>query len=871
MTLVSGYASAQDVQDLTEGTEALATRIGTEVSGLALALNAAQTRADDAYELAEAADAPSPDDILYTQPGVTGAVPRSLSAYLSKGPLYAGDFGVTADGTTDDTAALQVAVNAMIQSKRPLILPAGTIVTTGTIFIRPSEFLLLYFASFAAEPRISGFGRGCTLFDHRVNGPLFDVDSTNDHSTFKSILGGYIGDFSVFRRTPTATVGGHGVRVRGCIGMTIQNIHFVKLSGKAVDVVCDLGDLDAPVSLTMRNLRADNCAGGGFDVAATAPNNEVGLVLMEQCSAQQCGTSEQRTITGITNAATPVVTYTGTPVVDGARMRVDGVSGMTQINGLNGTVANATPTTFELVGVNTSAMGTFSAGTGVGTCTTASLVTIAAHGYAAGQLVVVSGTGTALDGQTVQVSTPTADTLSLRSASGLKPVISTLTPGAAITLTRVYKAIAYDADPQSFGFRIKCQMTVLMNCGGTLNHNATFVVEGGAGLPQDIAFINTTSENPAGIGWLFNGVRGVRVIGGHTYSNNLQAGGWSPAGMVFDGTHSLVSHCVVEQQQVRSTSDQTHYTAFAIAGQFADRNSIKVRGTIWKQFYSHQTRFKNVAFEPVEIDCAISAISANDMRLAPKTGRNIPVRARYAVGDVFGFDASTTGEWVSREIGASGVNWSVSQGLDEVDGSGVPLVVPANTMLYFYVYEQDNVLRMRPSTVAPTFDTEFGYEVKTGEPWKLYVGRNKTQAGSNQLEITNASYARAIEFPGVAAGAVSRFWFNEADRTLRLRTSGQPSSAADSNFQFYAGHSFIASGIDLPSIPPLSAHVVSVPTTGMANGDWNCGISLSVGFGGLIAFAEVLGATTSVTFFNPTASAITRPTGASIRLLITRR
>lgn len=60
----------------------------------------------------------------FTQSG-TGAVERSVTAKLGES-VSVKDFGAVGDGVTDDTAAIQAAVNACITSKASCYLPAGT-------------------------------------------------------------------------------------------------------------------------------------------------------------------------------------------------------------------------------------------------------------------------------------------------------------------------------------------------------------------------------------------------------------------------------------------------------------------------------------------------------------------------------------------------------------------------------------------------------------------------------------------------------------------------------------------------------------------------------------------------------------------------
>lgn len=72
----------------------------------------------------------------------------------------------------------------------------------------------------------------------------------------------------------------------------------------------------------------------------------------------------EKTITGITKAATAVVTAAGHGFTNGNQVYL-AVSGMTEVNGLYFTVANTTTDTFELSGINSSAYTTFTSGTAI--------------------------------------------------------------------------------------------------------------------------------------------------------------------------------------------------------------------------------------------------------------------------------------------------------------------------------------------------------------------------------------------------------------------------------------------------------------------------------------------------------------------------
>ena len=65
----------------------------------------------------------------------TSAVPAEGNGSCRMG-LVATDFGAIGDGTTDNTAALQAAIDESQNSRRKLLIPAGRYIVRGTLFVR---------------------------------------------------------------------------------------------------------------------------------------------------------------------------------------------------------------------------------------------------------------------------------------------------------------------------------------------------------------------------------------------------------------------------------------------------------------------------------------------------------------------------------------------------------------------------------------------------------------------------------------------------------------------------------------------------------------------------------------------------------------
>ena len=132
-----------------------------------------------------------------------------------------------------------------------------------------------------------------------------------------------------------------------------------------------------------------------------------------------------KTITGITKANPAVVTSNGHGFVNGDRVYISGVSGMTQVNGNVYTVAGKTTNSFQLQSTNSGSYNSFSSGgTPRATKCLATdcevVVTSTAHGFANNDWVYVTGVGgmTSLNNTAWQATSRTADTFWLDNSFG---------------------------------------------------------------------------------------------------------------------------------------------------------------------------------------------------------------------------------------------------------------------------------------------------------------------------------------------------------------------------------------------------------------------------------------------------------------------
>lgn len=192
-----------------------------------------------------------------------------------------------------------------------------------------------------------------------------------------------------------------------------------------------------------------------------------------------------------------------------------------------------------------------------------------------------------------------------------------------------------------------------------------------------------------------------------------------------------------------------------------------------------------------------------------------------------------------------------------------------NTIYNIYMYDNDGVVSMEPSLVAPVADAAAGYMVMPGDPSKLYKGRGQTD-GSAQWVSTGAQFLNPLPIPAATPGTFGSFWYSDADRKFRVRTSATaPASLVAGTYEYWPT---LETGVtyDPPSIAAGAYTTVDV-TVVCGVGDYCSGVAFSSGWGGLVASGTVKAANTvTVYVFNPTGGAIDLPSG-SLRVAIQRR
>jgi hypothetical protein len=127
--------------------------------------------------------------------------------------------------------------------------------------------------------------------------------------------------------------------------------------------------------------------------------------------------------------------------------------------------------------------------------------------------------------------------------------------------------------------------------------------------------------------------------------------------------------------------------------------------------------------------------------------------------------ATKTGEWIAVHIPALGFSLSNSS-------------LAPDTRYYVYLYDNAGAWALEASTTATTVDTASGYQVKSGDASRHYVGSVKTD-GKGAFLTANTGWLNPSRIAGSQTGVDCWMWYSGTSAALRRTTNALPSSDTD--------------------------------------------------------------------------------------------
>jgi hypothetical protein len=220
---------------------------------------------------------------IFTQSGA-GAVSRSVNDKL-RDVVSVKDFGAVGDGLTDDTAAIQAAINAA--GGRTVFIPAGTYKITDTLSYNVTKT----FGAFSPGIKLMGDGMIKTFLNHQApNKPLIDIDSGSHGGSYEASMGSLVAELAIVNTT--ATAGTVGIRVLNGYQIKIDHVYIKDMTSHGIELKNGLYIDDGWNMVSITQTWIDASKGWGIKADGSANRNEGSYTYLREVFFQTNGTTD---------------------------------------------------------------------------------------------------------------------------------------------------------------------------------------------------------------------------------------------------------------------------------------------------------------------------------------------------------------------------------------------------------------------------------------------------------------------------------------------------------------------------------------------------------------------------------------------------
>ena len=203
----------------------------------------------------------------------TGATQRTVESKLQD-VVSVKDFGATGDGTTDDAAAIQAAIDA--NPGKAILIPSGTYLINTTISVDVS-------GADAACIRLVGDGSTQTIINNQTGGAAFDIDSGT------GAVFAYDAAFENLQITSVGSQAGTiGIQLDGCRFARIKNVRITDMALHGIYGYSTVGDFTDTAQILIEQSEITGCGGYGIyaqsDTTAIQYNWNLNQVRVGNCT-----------------------------------------------------------------------------------------------------------------------------------------------------------------------------------------------------------------------------------------------------------------------------------------------------------------------------------------------------------------------------------------------------------------------------------------------------------------------------------------------------------------------------------------------------------------------------------------------------------